>query len=33
MAKVVQTKDKDFDAIEPKVGFSDLNEERFNKIV
>ena len=33
MAKVTQTKDKDFDAIEPRVNFSDLNEFRFNIIV
>ena len=33
MAKVTQTKDKDFDAIEPKVSFTDLNEERFTMIV
>ena len=33
MAKVTQTKDKDFDAIEPRVTFQDMPEERFNKIV
>ena len=34
MAKVItQTKDKDIDAIEPKVSFTDMNEERFNTIV
>ena len=33
MAKVTQTKDKDFDAIEPRVSFQDMPEERFNKIV
>ena len=33
MAKVTQTKDKDFDMIEPRVSFNDMPEERFNKIV
>ena len=33
MAKVTQTKDKDFDAIEPRVNFNDMPEERFTKIV
>ena len=33
MAKVTQTKDKDFDAIEPRVTFQDMPEDRFNKIV
>ena len=33
MAKVTQTKDKDFDAIEPRVSFNDMPEERFTKIV
>ena len=33
MAKVAQTKDKDFDAIEPRVTFQDMPEDRFNKIV
>ena len=33
MAKVAQNKDKDFDAIEPRVGFTDMPEERFAKIV
>ena len=32
-AKVTQMKDKDFDMIEPRVGFNDTAEERFNKIV
>ena len=33
MAKVTQTKDKDFDAIEPRVNFNDMPEDRFTKIV
>ena len=33
MAKVTQTKDKDFDAIEPRVTFQDMPEELYNKIV
>ena len=28
MAKVTQQKDKDFDAIEPRVSFTDMSEER-----
>ena len=28
MAKVAQTKDKDFDAIDPRVNFSDMAEDR-----
>ena len=33
MAKVTQQKDKDFDAIEPRISFQDMPEDRFNKIV
>ena len=33
MSQVNQTKEKDFDIIEPKVSFTDLPEERFNMIV
>ena len=33
MAKVTQQKDKDFDAIEPRVSFQDMPEDRFQKIV
>ncbi len=28
MSKVPQQKDKDFDAIEPRVGFTDMSEDR-----
>lgn len=30
MAKVPQQKDKDFDAIDPRVNFTDMSEERKN---
>ena len=33
MAKVIQTKEKDFDAIEPRITFTDMSEERITKIV
>ena len=33
MAKVTQQKDKDFDAIEPRISFQDMPEEKFTKIV
>ncbi len=33
MTQVIQTKDKDFDAIEPRVSFTDMSEERYNNIV
>lgn len=28
MARVAQTKDKDFDAIEPRITFTDMSEDR-----
>ena len=33
MAKVPQQKDKDFDAIEPRINFTDMIEERRNACV
>ena len=33
MAKVAQTKDKDFDTIEPRLSFTDMAEERKQIVV
>ena len=33
MTKVAQTKDKDFDAIDPRVDFTDMPEDKRNSAI